>query len=242
MIESDLALGVQRGETLAEQAYSLLRSALASGVFKPGETLSIRGLARLLGVSATPARDAIARALWDGSLESGPNRTVLVPELTLVSVQEIYAVRMSLEGLATELAAPNFHNPTLRELEEIYGSYCAAVDAQDHAKVLETNEQYHFYIYRQSNNDLLVEMINSLWLKMGPSLNLLFPAYLDKRGTRHKVDILEALRTRNGIAARAALEADLVEGKSQIRQAIASRDPSAKPTRNRLAKSSSAAG
>ena len=221
MNKTDLNLTIERGETLAEQAYARLQSALASGVFKPGESLSIRGLARLLGVSATPARDAIARALWERSLENGPNRTVIVPELTVASVQEIYTVRMNLEGLAIELAAPNFYSPGLTELRRIFEDYSTAIDAQDHAKVLETNEHFHFYIYQQSNNELLVEMIKSLWLKMGPSLNFLFPAYLDKRGIRHKLAILEALDKHDGIKARCALEADLADGKAQIKQAIA---------------------
>jgi DNA-binding GntR family transcriptional regulator len=233
MTEPDLMLVIQRGETLAEQAYARLRTALASGVFKPGETLSIRGLARLLGVSATPARDAIARALWEGSLENGPNRTVVVPELTLASVQDIYAVRMNLEGLATELAAPNFHSPDLSKLEAIYEAYCAAIESQQLAKMLETNEQFHFLIYNQSNNMLLVEMIKSLWLKMGPSLNFLFPAYLDKRGVKHKLAIIEALRNRNGVGARTALEADLADGKAQIRQAVSSGETAPKVGRKR---------
>jgi DNA-binding GntR family transcriptional regulator len=220
MTDPNLLL-IERGETLSEQAYSRLRSALASGVFKPGETLSIRGLARLLGVSATPARDAISRALWDRSLESGPHRTVMVPQLTLPSVQQIYPVRMSLEGLATELAAPNFHTSKLRELQAIHESYCAAIDRQDRSKILETNERFHFFIYQQSNNELLVEMIGSLWLKMGPSLNHLLPAYLDKRGVKHKSAILSALRKRNGGEARAAIEADLADGKAQITRALA---------------------
>ena len=226
MRDPEQTLVIQRGETLAEQAHGRLQEALASGVFKPGETLSIRGLARLLGVSATPARDAIARALWERSLENGPNRTVVVPELTAASVRDIYTVRLSLEGLATELAAPNFLSPAFAELETIYDHYCAAIEGQDRNRMLETNERFHFFIYQQSDNALLVEMIRSLWLKMGPSLNFLYPAYLDKRGIRHKSAILEALRRRNGVEAKAALEADLADGKSQIRQAItAARSP-----------------
>ena len=235
MNEIDLSLPIQRGETLADQAYSRLQSALASGVFKPGESLSIRGLARLLGVSATPARDAISRALWEHCLESGPNRTVIVPQLTLASVEEIYAVRMSLEGLATELAAPNFQSPYLKELEAIYESYGAAIDGQNYIKMLETNERFHFFIYERSNNALLVEMIKSLWLKMGPSLNLLFPAYFDKRGIRHKVAILDALKQRNGVKARAALGAAFAAGRAQIRQAIIAGAQPHKPVRRRRA-------
>jgi DNA-binding GntR family transcriptional regulator len=223
---------VERGETLAEQGYSRLREALASGVFQPGESLSIRRLATLLGVSATPARDAIARALWEGCLESGPHRTVSVPRLTLEKLHEIYAVRLNLEGLATELAAPNFNKPVLAKLETIHNTYCNALEAKEYSRGLKANESFHFHIYEQSNNTLLVEMIRALWLKMGPSLNLLYPAYYDKRGQSHHEDILDALRKRDGAKARAALEEDLVDGKAELKRALsAARDSNAPSTK-----------
>ena len=87
--------------------------------------------------------------------------------------------------------------------------------------MLVANEQFHFHIYRRSGNDLLVDMIKSLWLKMGPSLNLLFPAYLDKRGVKHKQAILKALAAVDGAAARAAVKSDLADGKAQIEKALA---------------------
>jgi DNA-binding GntR family transcriptional regulator len=227
---------IERGETLSEQACNRLRLALASGTFKPGESLSIRQLAGLLGVSATPARDAIYRALWDRSLESGPNHTVVVPKLTIDNVNQIYVVRINLEGLATELATPNFNRPEIAKLEAVHAAYCKAVDAGNHREALQTNENFHFFIYEQCNNTLLIEIIKSLWLKMGPSLNLLFPAYLDRRGTSHKLDILKALRKRSGADARAAIEADLVDGRAEIRRALSAADPVVKPTRKRSKK------
>lgn len=223
---------IERNDTLAEQAYSRLRLALAGGAFKPGETLSIRRLAGLLGVSATPARDAISRALWDRSLQSGPNRTVLVPTLTVESVNQIYAIRINLEGQAAELAAPNFDEQQLTALEAIHERYRAAVEAGDHAEALQSNEHFHFYIYEQSANPLLVDIVKSLWLKMGPSLNLLYPEYFDLRGAGHKLQILGALRKQSGFEARSAVEADLVDGRAQVRRALAGSEADAAAERD----------
>jgi len=228
-----LVPAIERSETLAEQAYNRLMVALASGVFKPGETLSIRKLAGLLGVSATPARDALARALWDRSLQSGPNRTVVVPTLTVDIVNQIYAVRIPLEGLAAELAAPNFNSDEMAQLEAIHEVYRDAVEAENLSEALHANESFHFFIYKQSQNPLLVDMIKSLWLKMGPSLNFLYPAYFDRRGTSHKLQILSALRKQSGFESRAALEADLIDGRTQVRQALSASAPAARPQRKK---------
>jgi DNA-binding GntR family transcriptional regulator len=235
-LDENLMPAIERSETLAEQAYSRLKSALATGAFKPGETLSIRRLAGLLGVSATPARDAIARSLWDGSLESRPNRTVAVPTLTVKNLDEIYTVRINLEGLATELAAPNFNRSKLVKLETIHATYSSSLDAEDYSKALQENESFHFLIYEQSNNAVLVDIIKSLWLKMGPSLNLLFPAYSDRRGMNHKLKILSALRKQSGSEARAAMEADLIDGKAEIKRALTMSEAAGKPARKRSAR------
>lgn len=226
---------VERGETLSEQAYERLQTALVSGVFKPGETLSIRQLAALIGVSATPARDAISRALWEGSLENGPNRTVVVPKLTLERLHDIYAVRLNLECLATELAAPNFNGQALAALQRIEADYVAGLEAEDMSAVLRENERFHFYIYAQSNNEILLGLIKTLWLKMGPSLNLLFPAYVDRRGSRHKNEIISALRERDGAKAREAVEADLIDGKAEVRRALQRLEQGSRAPRRRIA-------
>ena len=211
---------IERNETLAEQAYDRLRSALASGAFKPGETLSIRRLAGLLGISATPARDAISRALWEHSLETGPNRTFLVPQLTLESLQAIYTLRINLEGLATELAARHFDSAMIRKLETIHDAHTNAVDDAAYAKALQANESFHFFVYENSGNTLLTDIIRTLWLKMGPSLNLLYPAYVDRRGQNHHSHVLAALRKRDAVAARAAMVADLKEGQAELERAL----------------------
>ena len=222
---------IERGDTLADQAYDRLRSALASGTFKPGKSVSIRQLARLLNISATPARDAISRALWERGLEAGPQRTVVVPSLTVANLHDLYAIQINLEGLATELATPHFTGQSLRQLEALLKAYQramekppAASEKPDYGPVLQVNENFHFYIYEKSGNPLLVEMIRSLWLKMGPSMHLLRSAYLKNRtGLEHHTEILKALRTGDPRAARDALIADLRDGRAVIEKVLSGR-------------------
>lgn len=212
---------IERGDTLADQAYDRLRSALASGTFKPGESVSIRQLARLLNISATPARDAISRALWERSLEAGPQRTVVVPSLNVANINDLYTIRVNLEGLATELATPNFTEPSIRQLEGLLKVYQGAMEKPDYRKVLQANENFHFYIYDKSRNPLLIEMIRSLWLKMGPSMHLLRSSYLkDRTGLEHHTAILSALRSGDPRAAREALIADLRDGRAVIEKVL----------------------
>ena len=88
-----------------EQVYEMLRRSLMSGYFKPGQPISIRYLTETLGVSATPAREAIKRLQAEHALVIGPNRTPSVPVLTREDLRDLRDIRLALEGMATERAA-----------------------------------------------------------------------------------------------------------------------------------------
>lgn len=214
---------IERNDTLADMAYDRLRTALMTGAFKPGDSLSIRQLARVLGISATPARDAISRMLWERGLESGPHRTVVVPMLTATNLREIYDVRLNLEGLAASAAAERFRDKDFTRLDEIEVEHREAIDAMDYKAALAANEAFHFTVYERSENSTLVEMIRSLWLKLGPAFNLLYPAYDKNRlGLTDHARIIAALRARDPEASRAALQADLRDGLAELERVQAS--------------------
>ena len=213
---------IGRSDTLADTAYHRLRSALMSGSFRPGDSLSIRQLAGMLGISATPARDAISRVLWEHGLENGPHRTIIVPVLTQDELRKIYDLREALEGLATSIAATRFGGAELKRLKAAQASHLASVEAHDYRAALAANESFHFAIYEASDNAILIEMIRGLWLKLGPSFNLLYPIYDRSRlGISHHNEIVTAMSSGDPDAARAAIIADLSDGWQELSKALA---------------------
>ena len=71
-------------EPLNGRVYARLRAQLMSGVFEPGQVVSIRGLAERLGTSTMPVREALHRLIADNALEARANRTIVVPVVTRV--------------------------------------------------------------------------------------------------------------------------------------------------------------
>ena len=96
---------IERSETLTAQVAEKLRAALIGGVFAPGDKITIRAVAKSLGVSLTPAREALSILAAEGALEFGANRTLMVPPLSVDRLAEITRIRIALEGLAAERAA-----------------------------------------------------------------------------------------------------------------------------------------
>lgn len=212
---------VERFDTLAERAYAQLRTALMNGSFLPGQKLTIRKLAAVLGISATPARDAISRLLSERVLETDVNRNVSVPLPDVARLQEIYVVRIALEGPAAELGTAGLSDEDIDRLEDVQIALVDAMDRKDYAQVLANNRDFHFTIYRASGVELLNQMIEQLWLKLGPSLNLLYPAYNHSRtGVNNHRDVLAGLRQRDGRAVRTAIEQDLKDGVIELSRSL----------------------
>ncbi len=103
-------------ETLQEKAYKGIRDSIIRNDLLPGHPLSIDELAKDLGVSPTPVREALTRLSADGLVERVRNRTALVARITAEDVRQVYDVRRLLEPYAASLVAKKL--PLAYDLEE----------------------------------------------------------------------------------------------------------------------------
>jgi DNA-binding GntR family transcriptional regulator len=216
---------VARAETLTERVYGQLKQALIAGVFSPGEKITIRQLAARLDVSPTPVRDALNALVSEGALELGRNRSVYVPVLLPGRLRELIEIRIALEGLAAEKAAPGMTPDRLAVLEDHNRVLVAATRAGDFKTVMERNQLFHFSIYEASGMPSLLRMIESLWLQTGGYLNLIYPAFAaGSQGLDNHEQILQALRSREPAAVREALTRDIRYAAERITKTLEDRD------------------
>ena len=208
---------VIRGQTLGDQANASVREALASGALPPGQRLTVRGLVELLNIGFTPAREALNRLAAEGCLEAGPQRSLMVPTLTLARYLEMVTIRMELEPMAAVAALPHLTDADLDVLTTVQKGLLTAKKSKDYVTLLARNREFHFSIYRQCAMPTLLAILDSLWLQTGPTLRLLYPSYSRqwKGGVNH-ADILSALRARDPAALAAAIRQDLRDGCAQL--------------------------
>src|SRR6185437_15138287 len=91
--------------TLQHNVYDYLRDSLATGELGPGERLTIRGVAERIGTSIMPVREAFRRLTSEGALEPLSSGATRVPVLDFKKLQDLFEIRLSVEGLAARLAA-----------------------------------------------------------------------------------------------------------------------------------------
>jgi DNA-binding GntR family transcriptional regulator len=209
-------------ETLGDRVTHELRALLIAGRLVPGEKLSLRKVADALGVSMMPVREAMSRLAADGALEILPGKAVRVPVLTLRQFRELTRLRLVIEGFATGEAARRATDAGIDGIARAEAAFrqAASLDPPDTAMAVLCNRDFHFALYHCAGMPTLVEMIERLWLKAGPILNLDMrsePARL-RGGSAVQAhgELVDALRRRDPAAARLALEADITAAAQHI--------------------------
>ena len=105
--------------TLGQQVYRRLYDRLMSGALLPGAKLTLRGLAEELGTSMQPIREAVSRLAAEGALELAPNRLIRVPCFSRAQTDELWSMRVLLEGYAAALFATRAESDEIARLVEI---------------------------------------------------------------------------------------------------------------------------
>ncbi len=210
-IRANLGLARIARETVQERVYCALRDRLMRGGFEPGQKLKIAELAEVFGTSAMPVRDALNRLTVERALETLPSRTVRVPALSKDALQHLREARFAIEGLAIARAAANMDDESLATLRQLIVAQSAKDEEHVSEESAEQNRAFHFAIYRQSGSPVLLPIIESLWLQFGPYLREASERFDggEGRGTNFHLEMLDALSRGDGVAARAALEADI---------------------------------
>lgn len=201
--------------TLGAKVHARLRHMIVAGVLMPGEKVSLRTIAADLGVSMQPAREAVSRLVSERALEVLPNRAVRVPVLTLGQFRELTAIRLAIEGFAVEQAASHRTArdvAALRRHEDAFRREGAS-ERPRLAAAVAANQAFHFAAYRAAGLPELIPIIEGLWLRIGPVLNVDLRSNLGRervgKSAGHHGKLLAAISRGDGKAARRALAADI---------------------------------
>lgn len=205
-------IGIERSN-LASQIYEHLRERLMQAVFQPGQRLKIRDLAKTMGTSETPVREALIQLVRDRALEMKEGYFIRVRQMSLAEYLETREIRLVLEPMAAERAVPRVDAALLQRLSESHRELVRAEKARDYRAALQHNFDFHFGLYRASGMPQLTELIDRLWVQVGPMMNFLYPHGHPRYEGRHQhVNVLDALKARDAGRVRQAIAADIVEG------------------------------
>ena len=165
---------VVKRQSLREQVRDALLRDIISGALRPGERLVEMKIARDLGTSQAPVREALRELDALGFVVSGQNRGTFVADLWKRGLDEIYAVRGGLEELATRLATPLLAGDVTALQEEVDAMSRAAM-AGEIDDLVTHSYRFHRAIIAASGNQLLLNVWQGLHIETRTTITMMAP-------------------------------------------------------------------
>ena len=148
--------------SLTEKIYHHLRSDILTGVFRDKEELKENTVAKRYGVSRTPVREAIRQLALEGLVDTIPNKGAFVHSIHQKDVNDAYAMRSLLEGLAARWAVVNITAEQLEEMEEILYMSEYYRKKENWEQVYICDNKFHDLLYAASGSYLLEHTLSTL--------------------------------------------------------------------------------
>ena len=148
--------------TIKEFVTDKLREEILSGEIAPGEELNTKELAVRYNCSATPIREALSALESEGLVTVNRHKTGRVTKLDIKEIEEIFGIRVLLEGYASNLAFPNINEKILKKLEENIKNQEIFYAKKNYTEWFKLNRDFHKEIYKSTRQSILIETINAL--------------------------------------------------------------------------------
>jgi DNA-binding GntR family transcriptional regulator len=191
---------------LGDQVKEFVIESIMSGEFKPGDRVVASSLAKRLGVSQAPVREAIRDLVLLGFLENRAFKGTSVRSFSAKELYEVYTVRASLESLAARLAAARLNEADVESLQRTLTEMIRAAQEQDTERMVRLDNQFHETILQISDNGLLYKLWKNLqfgyWTIVTTRVSTMD---LEELARRHET-LLEALAARDPQRAMVAMQ------------------------------------
>lgn len=215
------------GSTTDPSAYELLQDWILDGLLPPGQRLPVRDVARGLGISTMPVREALVRLEEAGMVSQQKHKGAVVSLLSVNDLKDFYGLRQLLEPASIELGAQRMSTvrhqrlvATLQRLEE-------AVAQDDSATALDLDEDLLSIIHAAAENRQVVRVIRSTWARIRP-YKLLFTTTAQADAGLVMLDentlLVKAIEQKDVTAARSIMESSLHNAELQLVDFLRSQD------------------
>lgn len=201
-------------QTESERVYVAISELIRDKRFVAGQPLRESAIASELRVSRTPVREALRRFASEGIVEITPNRGATLVNFTEEDILDIWSLRGLLEPHGARLAAERATPDNVSRLEALYLQMQESIDAKDLDRLTDLNNRFHAKIVDASGSRILRDV--SALVRPKTLVRRTFGHYTEaqlQRSQQHHLDIIEAIRAKNGIWAEATMRAHIQAGR-----------------------------
>jgi DNA-binding GntR family transcriptional regulator len=202
-----------------ERVYRALKDRILAGEMAPGVSVTLRGLAEDLGVSMTPAREAVRRLVAQRALEMTASGRVSVPVPDAARLAELFRARELLEPELAARALPRVAKRAIAQLRVLDAEIGDCLAKGDAAGYVRSNTEFHATLYALADSPALTALVESVWLQTAPFMRRIYGRLGTAALTDYHEAALAALKARDAGALAEAIRADVAQGAALLRQA-----------------------
>jgi len=155
-------LKLENYELLNQKAYRALKRAIIQGDLTPNSKLILSEIAKSLGISNTPIREAVNKLASEGLIKIIPNKGIIVKEINIDDFQEILQVRAFLDGLIAKLSAKKITDKEIDDMMEIIHKMEQCLKEDDRLTYNDLDIKFHDFLLTIAGNNTLKEIYNNL--------------------------------------------------------------------------------
>jgi DNA-binding GntR family transcriptional regulator len=196
--------------SIEREVATTLRRLIVTGQLTEGTPLRHREVAARLGISPTPVRVVLGMLHRDGLVEIGPTGRAAVSRLTREDLEEVYAARLGLEGLAARVGAAGVSDADVARMRELLARLRGLARDRDVESYLATRWELHATCYRASGRSrLLAEVEQLFWRAERYNRFLLTAPARFRRSLAHYREFVAACAARDGDEAERVIHASI---------------------------------
>jgi len=212
---------MERSEPLvrnaSDVATELLRNAIVDGTLPPGKRLKEEELARSLGISRTPVREALVMLQAEGLIDAPPNRGAMVRSHSADELDDLYQLRALLEGHAARRAAAHVNDGLVRDLWVSCERFDDLIAKGEVNELVQENLAFHTLILEAAGSDRLESIVRTV-----TDLPLVYRSYIWYSPEQRKISlhyhqqIARALESRDGERAELVMKEHVYEARDVL--------------------------
>jgi DNA-binding GntR family transcriptional regulator len=208
-------------QTMQESIAEKIRDLILSGQLEPGVRLMQNELAEKLGVSRTPVREALQKLASEGLVTFSPYKGASVAEFSSAELEDIYSIRIALEGYCARLAAVRITDSQLEQLQALFERMKQEYARADRWQLLAANRKFYAVLYAIPNQPRLYDLIMQ-YLDMADPYRRM--ALAQERYFKHIIDghenLLAAIRQRDPEAVEGLIRVQMDEIRAMLLEVI----------------------
>ncbi len=207
--------------TMKDSVADVFRNLILTNQLEPGERLIQIRLAEQLGISRTPVREALQKLASEGLVTFSPYRGATVAEFSPSELDDIYSIRIALEGYCARLAALRITDEQLEQLEALFGQMKEEYRRADRWQLLAVNREFYAVLYAIPNRPRLYDLtmkyldMANLYRRMA----LAQESYFKRIVEGHK-ELLAVLRERDSEGVERVLRVQMEEIREMLQEVI----------------------